>query len=51
MRVHQRGSGEEGSEEGDLATEGPSERADTESLEVDERESVAALSSAWIQWH
>ena len=43
MRVHQRGSREKGSEGEDLATEGPSERADAESLEVDERESVAAL--------
>jgi len=44
MRVHQRGSREKGSEGEDLATEGPSERADAESLEVDERESVAAFS-------
>ena len=42
MRVHQQGLREKGSEEEDLATEGPSERADTESLKVDERESVAA---------
>jgi len=54
MRVHQQGSREKGSEEEDLATEGPSERADAESLKADERESVAALtrsSAATLSFH